>query len=72
MKTTVILNPMNPWLSGGAARDRLLKYWESRQKETYCQSPLVTAQIQAPDFDSSIDEDYCQFALNAIALPCAR
>lgn len=31
--TTVILSPMNPWLQGGDVHDRLLQYWENRQRQ---------------------------------------
>ncbi len=48
MSTTVILNPMNPWLCSHEVRKRLLAYWETRQQQGNANSPLVTAEIPHP------------------------
>lgn len=31
---TVILSPMNPWLQGIDVHDRLLKYWDNRERRS--------------------------------------
>jgi hypothetical protein len=66
MKTTLILNPMNPWLSSHSVRRRLVKYWEARQQQgqTDLRSPLMTAKIECTNVAYDDEEDYCQFTFS--------
>ena len=67
MKTTLILNPMNPWLSSHSVRRRLVKYWDARQQQQpeAFQSPLMTAKIECENVAYDDEEDYCQFSFGS-------
>ncbi len=68
MTTTVILNPMNPWLCSRTIHERLLQYWEAKQnaesKQT-TESPLITVSIDVSQQTSN--SSYEKFGIPATA-----
>ncbi|MBE9040786.1 hypothetical protein IQ235_08345 [Oscillatoriales cyanobacterium LEGE 11467] len=68
MTTTVILNPMNPWLCSRTVQERLLQYWEAKQNSESKQtspSPLITVSIDVAQKTSN--SSYEQLGIPATA-----